>query len=74
MKDNQMKFELDKEQMEKFKKWLKRHDKNCIYKNSKKQVAIGGRLTYHFTPTGLGVISQVHCVCGKKVDLTPDNW
>lgn len=68
------KFELDDKQTEKLNKWIKRHNSVCIYKKSGKEPAIGGRLTYRFTPTGVGVISQVFCLCGKKVDLTPDDW
>ncbi len=65
------KFELDSDQKKKYQKWLKRHDKTCVQKDT---TAMGGRLTYRFTPTGLGTITQVHCICGRKVDLTPDNW
>jgi len=66
------KFIVDGKQVEKLEKWLKRHDKTCPCK--KNPTAIGGRLTYRFTPTGVGVAVQVHCLCGKKVDLTPDDW
>jgi hypothetical protein len=67
-------FKLNEKQVEKLNKWLKRHDKICKFKKEKGDT-IGGRLTYRFTPTGLGVIAAVHCLCGKRVDLTDtDNW
>ena len=68
------KFELDDDQVTKLNKWLKRHNKKCPDKFLDKQGAIGGRLSYHFTPTGVGTAAVVHCRCGKKVDLTPDDW
>lgn len=39
------------------------------------QGAIGGRITYEFTPTGLGLITVVRCACGDKINLTNfENW
>jgi len=34
--------------------------------------AIGGSLTYSFTPTGLGTILNVECACGEK--FSPTNF
>jgi hypothetical protein len=34
------------------------------------QAAIGGRFSYSFTPTGLGIIAAIHCACRKKLTLT----
>lgn len=37
--------------------------------------AIGGGLTYTFTPTGLGIITKAVCACGANVDLTDfEDW
>jgi hypothetical protein len=37
--------------------------------------AIGDRLTYQFTPTGLGIIKVVKCACGAKLNLTNyEDW
>lgn len=37
--------------------------------------AIGGSTTYRFTPTSLGIIAVVSCVCGKELDLTDyESW
>ena len=39
------------------------------------QGAIGGRLSYRFTPTGLGEIVVVTCACGEEVDLSfSEDW
>jgi len=32
--------------------------------------AIGGKFTYSFTPTSLGVIAVITCSCGYKLDCT----
>jgi hypothetical protein len=66
-----MKFELPEEKLEEFEKWRKEHE--CPYANN--QGAIGGRLTYNFTPTSLGVICKVKCACGKEFDATDyEDW
>lgn len=36
----------------------------------KKIGAIGGQYTWSFTPTGLGVIVNIACICGEEEDLT----
>lgn len=54
--------------------WVKKHTKKkCkVYKNPG---AIGGGMTYSFTPTGLGTIVKVQCGCGDSFDVTDyDNW
>ncbi len=36
---------------------------------------VGGALTYSFTPTSLGVIVKLNCVCGDKIDVTEyERW
>lgn len=32
--------------------------------------AIGGRISYIFTPTGLGTCIVVRCMCGEELNLT----
>lgn len=32
--------------------------------------AIGGKISYRFTPTGLGTIAVILCACGHKLVLT----
>lgn len=67
-------FNLLESEYDKYKEWNKEHKKTCtLYMNDG---AIGGRITYHFTPTGLGAIKEVSCACDhKKLDLTEyDHW
>lgn len=36
---------------------------------------IGGRITYSFTPTSLGVVVTASCLCGKKLNVTDyESW
>ena len=72
-----MKFELSGKEMEEFCKWRQKHDKKCKLspQNNRGSLsnpcgAIGGRFTYKFTPTGLGICVAVECACGGKADLT----
>jgi hypothetical protein len=39
-------------------------------RHGKDRTAIGGRFSYSFTPTGLGIIAAIHCACRKKLTLT----
>jgi len=49
--------------------WRKTH------KCKTKETAAGGMLTYKITPTGIGDIIEVSCVCGSKINLTEEgNW
>ena len=59
-------FTLDSEQKRKFDVW--NCDHNCSLK--KYSGAIGGRLTFCFTTTGIGVCVKVKCGCGEEIDLT----
>lgn len=60
-----MKFELNKEQMRKYRKW-----------QSKKGDMInlvgcaGGAYSFCFTMTGIGTIVEAKCVDGTSIDLT----
>ena len=70
-------FDLTKEQLEKAEDFRKHH--GCTLDDDgygdKNVGAIGGRMTYHFTPTGLGVITAISCACGDERDLTEfENW
>jgi hypothetical protein len=68
-------FRLDTEELKKLAAWREEHDKTCKYAHPSKQGAIGGRLTYCFTPTSLGSVTKVKCACGEEVDLTDyDAW
>jgi hypothetical protein len=63
-------FQLDKDEQKLFNEWLEEHDKTCPFKRPENQGAIGGRLTYCFTPTSLGVATSVKCACGEEVNVT----
>lgn len=68
-------FLFTEEDREKLNSWLATHNKECRYADPCKTGAIGGRLTYLFTPTSLGLITKVRCACGKTVDLTDyESW
>lgn len=60
---------------DKFQKWIAEHDKTCKFADPAKCGASGGRLTYSFTPTSLGLIQKVRCACEAEVDLTDyESW
>ena len=68
-------FGMSKVEAKNFNEWNTKHNKTCPFKNGKSQGAIGGRLTYSFTPTSLGTVVVVECACGKKENLTDfDVW
>lgn len=71
IKEIEMHFDLDEEDKIKFEKWnAVCKKKGCIAKDTS---AIGGRLTYSFTPTGLATITTIKCrICKRELDLTPD--
>jgi hypothetical protein len=71
-----MKFELWGKELETFQKWDKEHKKVCkLLNNPDFTPAIGGRLTFSFTPTGLGPAVSVECACGEKHNCTDyDSW
>jgi hypothetical protein len=62
-----MDFSFSKEQNERYIIWYKKHRRKCPIENSG---AIGGKYSYIFTPTSLGVITIVKCACGEELDLT----
>ena len=71
-----MKFELFGKELEMFQDWDKKHRKVCKLLNDPDFTpAIGGRLTFSFTPTGLGPAVGVECACGASKDCTDiDSW
>jgi hypothetical protein len=74
------KFSFSDNDNEKINIWDKHHKNTCKYFDDGSEIcnpvgAIGGRLTYSFTPTGLGLITSVECACGEKLNLTDfDMW
>ena len=71
-----MKFELDIDELVVFNEWNTEHKKSCEIYNSQDGVgAIGGRISYNITVTGLGIITKAICCCGEEIDLTDyTNW
>lgn len=65
-------FNLSEKQLLKLDEWKEKHNKKC--KGS--YGAIGGKITYKFTPTSLGIIILVNCDCCKdKIDLSEyEDW
>ena len=68
---NIMSFYLNENDKVKLHKWREEHDSGCFiqYKG-----AIGGGLTYCFTPTSIGTVIKVKCACGEEIDLTNYDW
>lgn len=62
-------YRLSETELKTLKEWDERH---LDERHGKEPYAgaIGGRLSYIFTPTGLGVISKVKCMCGEEFNLT----
>jgi len=69
-------FKLDKSQEEKLKVWMESLPQEVIGDPDAYTGAIGGRYTYKFTPTGLGVIVVVKdFITKKEINLTDfENW
>ena len=76
--DWQMMFDVSKEQRELVKKWQEDHDKAKHIKPGeihRYAGAIGGTYTWCFTPTSIGMATNVKCSCGEEIDITNyDEW
>lgn len=58
---------------ENYVKYLQWYSHDCPFKND--SGAIGGRISFTLTPTGLGDIIVAQCACGEKIDLSDyDEW
>ncbi len=62
-------FEITQHNEVEIKSWLERHDKTCMFKARSGQGAVGGRLTYSFSPTDVGVMKKVSCACGAETSI-----
>jgi len=75
-----LRFSLTEQQEKEIRKWREEHD--CSLRTDDRGVkgeiyvgAIGGAITYQFTPTGLGICEGVKCACNQTLDLTDyDEW
>lgn len=75
-----MKYETSEYNNKKIGEWLNEHIQTCEYWKPNKhgilpQGASGGAITYCFTPTNLGLVVEIKCCCGNKVNVTDyDEW
>ena len=67
-------FCLSPVEQERFVAWDAGHYHDCKFfddgSGSSKTGAIGGRLTFCFTVTSIGVVAVVRCACGAEADVT----
>ena len=64
---------LDEKELQQYVEWNTKHKPMCsAYMNDG---AIGGRLTFCFTPTGLGMCTEIKCMCGETINVTNfEDW
>ena len=56
-------------------KALRGHKKSCPLILENKTATIGGRTSYYFAATGLGMACGVRCACGWSKECTDvSNW
>lgn len=63
----QIRFEIDDKEATRYIAWREDHDKVCTVMG---KGSIGGRITFSFTPTSLGVAAKIKCACGVETDVT----
>lgn len=64
-------FPISKEEEEKIKEWQDKHDAEkhglkTMEQRLRAGGCCGGRYTYKFIPTSIGVIGEIICSCGEK--------
>jgi len=65
-----MQFSFTQKEQNTFDEWFRDHHCTVQYGG-----AIGGSITYTFTPNNIGVVSIVKCTCGAEKDVTDyDEW
>lgn len=60
-------FSISEHERETLDAWLEEHKPICTVVL---KAAARGRLTFHFTPTTIGVVTHVSCACGDRIDVT----
>ena len=64
-------FKLNKIENEAVMNWIEKHNtEGCKLQDFTEQGAIGGRISYTFTPTSVGCAIEVKCACGASCDVT----
>jgi len=61
-----MTFQPTGVEAERIETWRTTHEARCV----RHRAAIGGKLTFEFTPTSLGTVIKVRCACGESTDAT----
>lgn len=68
-------FEVPEESLDRLSDWTRNHNRTCVFADPLKCGTIGGRWTYSFTPTQLGIVCKVTCACGESIDVSDyDSW
>lgn len=63
-------FKLTREQSERIEEWTHSHECHIV-----EEGAIGGKITYQFTPNAIGTTEKAVCACGAELDVTDyDSW
>ncbi len=60
-----MEFKLTDEQQNKINEWAYNHECPITAEG-----ACGGKITYQFTPTSLGMVEKGVCACGAECSVT----
>lgn len=60
-------FKISKNEFDAINEWTKEH--NASAHNNRSFGACGGRYTYCFTPTGIGMHGVVRCSCGAEFEF-----
>lgn len=61
-------FIITEKENEAIEQWRKEHIAT-VHNGNNYFGAIGGELTYQFTPTSIGVVGTVKCVCGESFEF-----
>ncbi len=65
-------FKLSDTEYATYNNWMEVHNQTCKYHSNSGKIssAIGGRITFCFTPNSLGMCTVIKCACGEEIDLT----
>ena len=82
VKGTDMVFTIEPYEQVAMREWMIEHKETCSLNfekdGSRKEFpggAIGGAITYNFTPTGIGMATSVSCHCGESINITDyDQW
>ena len=66
MKEQLYGFEPTEREDVKIREWKEKHNNEAHNGSYAYAGAIGGRYTYEFTPTSIGTIGVVKCICGAE--------